>query len=78
MLGFHRFPWLIKRMVKGISAADDAVVLGVAVAAVVLRLTENVSQLYSAVLTMGIVIIQSVLNGQGIYKKESSPGKEAI
>lgn len=75
---FTVFPWLIKRMVKGISAADDAVVLGVAVAAVVLRLTENVSQLYSAVLTMGIVIIQSVLNGQGIYKKESSPGKEAI
>ncbi len=75
---FTVFPWLIKRMIKGISAGNDAVVLGVAVAAVVLRLTENVSQLYSAVLTMGIVITQSVLNGQGIFEKESSPGKEAI
>lgn len=73
---FAVFPWPIKRLIKGISSGNDAVVLGVAVAVAVLRLTENVSQLYSAVLTMGIVILQSVFNGQTIFEKESCSGKE--
>lgn len=67
------FPWPVKRMIKGNSIGDDAVILGVAVAMAVLRLTENVSQLYSAVLTMGIVIIRSALNGQGVYCEKLTP-----
>ncbi|MDE6893034.1 MAG: hypothetical protein K2P50_14675 [Lachnospiraceae bacterium] len=66
------FPLPVKRLIKGISAGDDAVILGVAVAMAVLRLTENVSQLYSAVLTMGIIIIRSVLKGQGVFDAENS------
>ncbi|MCI8567222.1 MAG: O-antigen ligase family protein [Lachnospiraceae bacterium] len=58
------FPWLVKKTVKGDSVTDDAVVLGVCIAMAVLRLTENISYLYSAVLGMGIIVVKSVLNGR--------------
>lgn len=56
------FPLLLKKTVGEKSPVDDAVILGVCVAIAMLRLTENISQLYSATLGIGIVIIQCRLN----------------
>ncbi len=58
------FPWTVKRLIRGNSALDDAVILGVCVALTVFRLTENISYLYSAALGMSIVLIQCVMNGK--------------
>lgn len=58
------FPWVIKKTMKGKSVTDDAAILGVCTALALLRLTENISYLYSAALGMGVIIIQCVLNGR--------------
>ncbi|MCI8725934.1 MAG: hypothetical protein HFG66_07360 [Hungatella sp.] len=52
------FPLAVKRTVKGKNLKNDAIILGVCTAMALLRVTENISQLYSAILGMSIIIIQ--------------------
>lgn len=71
---FSVFPWLIKKAVKGAWANEDAVILGVSTAMASLRITENISGLYSAVLGSGIVILQCSLNSRDIKERDMTGG----
>lgn len=52
------FPWVTKMTVRGEASSDNTVILGLCVAMAILRITENISQLYSANLGISIIIIQ--------------------
>lgn len=67
------FPWVVKRMSQGKNKNDDASILAVSVAIAVLRLTENVSSIYSATLGLGIIVTQSFMNSR--YQIVSKTGK---
>ncbi|MCI8597023.1 MAG: O-antigen ligase family protein [Lachnospiraceae bacterium] len=59
---FTAFPWVVKGTARGNSAENDAVILGTCVALASLRMTENISFLYSATLGMSITIMQCSYN----------------
>jgi len=56
------FPLIVKFSAKGKAPLSDAVILGLCVAMAILRITENISQLYSANLTISIVMVQCGVN----------------
>lgn len=58
------FPLVVKSLVRGTNIREESVILGICAAMAMLCLTENVSHIYSAVLTMSVVIIQCVWNGK--------------
>lgn len=65
------FPWVVKWAVKGKCVKKDATVLGTGVAFAMLRLTENISFLYSAVLGFSVIIMYCALSS--IYMDEQTP-----
>lgn len=64
------FAPVVKGTVKGWSPAEDAAVLGVCVMMAMLRLTENISQLYSANLGISVIVIQCCMHS---WKTEEPP-----
>ena len=64
------FAPVVKGAVKGWSPAEDAAVLGVCVMMAMLRLTENISQLYSANLGISVIVIQCCMHS---WKTEEPP-----
>lgn len=72
---FSVFPWVIWCTVKGICVRNDAVIVGISTALALLRLTENVSFLYSAVLGFAVIVMQCVLQSRD-RESEGEDGKE--